>query len=692
MIIRRRALVAVALISSMSVAPLVRAQSSSSVFEIAQVEGSGWSVDGLRVTLDLEHADGPALTINARAIDLLGKPDLFGDLVVRCHAITLNKLAVTCKNGHYSFSYAGETKAGGLSLAYHAPTRALTFTLPQHGPAGGQLTATITDLEGYAGLIVRGQGLAVARLTPYLRDVLAHFDPTERNLELADGELDFEVAVDNNGGPQIRAHLELANFAFSNSSGRLASEALALKFSVQARANEAAGDWRGGLSFALDHGGLYAEPFYLDLEGYPLTLSADFIYDRAQATVSLPRFDATQSGVLSVAGHLRGSATHRLEELVVDIEQIAFPAAYETWLAGLMVGTPLASLDTTGSAKGHFEMRADVPHALRVELDAINVEDIDGRFALYGLAGEIHWSLNNTELSSSVLNASGGFVYGVGFDPIALELGIAGAAIDLLAPARVPLLGGALNIKTFSLRDYGSDDVVLGFEAELEPIDLGQLTVALNWPAFAGTLSGRLPLLRYSKGVVTVGGNLEARAFDGDISIERLRIEQPLGIVPAISAAIRLRNLDLGQVTEVVPFGAVSGRLDGDIEDLRVLKGEPVSFDARFRTPADDDSRHRLSQRAVDTISRVAGGGAVLSTTFLSVFKHFAYDKLGLSCRLENDICHMDGVEQSDEGYYIVKGALLPRVDLIGRVRQVQWSRLMSQLERALNEGEFRVE
>jgi hypothetical protein len=692
MIIKRCAFIAVALISSMTVAALAMAQNSSSLFEIAQIEGAGWSVDGLGVALDLEHADGPALTINARAIGLLGKPNLLGDLVVRCRAIALNKLAVTCENGHYSFSYAGEIKTGRLSLTYHARTRALTFTMPQHGPAGGQLTVTITDLDGYAGLTVQGQSLAVARLAPYLRDVLAHFDPTERDLELADGELDFEVQVDNSADPQMRARLELANFAFSNSSGRLASEALALKFSVQARADEASGDWRGALSFALDRGGLYAEPFYLDLEGYPLKLSADFIYDPAQATLSLPRFDAAQSGVLAAAGHLHGSVTHRFEEFVVDIEKIAFPAAYETWLAGLMVGTPLASLDTTGSAQGHFEMRADVPHALRIELDDINIEDIDGRFALYGLAGEIHWSHNNAELSSSQLNAAGGFVYGAGFDAIGLELGIAGAAIDLLAPARVPLLGGALNIKTFSLRDYGSDDLVLGFEAELEPIDLGQLTVALNWPAFSGTLSGRLPLLRYSKGVVTVGGNLEARAFDGDISIERLRIEQPLGIVPAISAAIRLRNLDLAQVTEVVPFGAVSGRLDGDIDDLRLLKGEPVSFDARFRTPADDDSRHRLSQRAVDTISRVAGGGAVLSTTFLSVFKHFAYDKLGLSCRLENDICHMDGVEQSDEGYYIVKGALLPRVDLIGRVRQVQWSRLMSQLERALNEGEFKIE
>ncbi|MEQ8664036.1 MAG: hypothetical protein RLW62_24730, partial [Gammaproteobacteria bacterium] len=323
----------------------------------------------------------------------------------------------------------------------------------------------------------------------------------------------------------------------------------------------------------------------------------------------------------------------------------------------------------------------------------LNLEDRDGRLALYGLDGEIHWAANGAALAATEVSVDGGYFYGAGFDATTLVLGIAGEAVDLLEPVRIPLLGGALTIEQFTLRDYGSDELALGLEATLEPIDLGQLTLALEWPAFAGTLSGRLPLLTYRDGVVTLGGDLEARAFDGDVTISKLRIARPLGLVPEIEADIRMRNLDLAQITEVVPFGRVTGRLDVDIEDLRMLKGEPVRFDARIRTPPDDDSRHLLSQRAVDTISRVAGGGgAVLSTTFLRVFENFAYDRLGISCRLENDVCHMDGIAPADEGYYIVKGALLPRVDLIGHVRRVHWSRLMAQLEQALAEGEFRIE
>ena len=72
---------------------------------------------------------------------------------------------------------------------------------------------------------------------------------------------------------------------------------------------------------------------------------------------------------------------------------------------------------------------------------------------------------------------------------------------------------------------------------------------ALDWPPFAGTLGGRLPLLTYQHGLVTVGGTLEASAFDGSVQVAGLRITNPLGLVPEIEADIHLRSLDLEQVT-----------------------------------------------------------------------------------------------------------------------------------------------
>ena len=46
----------------------------------------------------------------------------------------------------------------------------------------------------------------------------------------------------------------------------------------------------------------------------------------------------------------------------------------------------------------------------------------------------------------------------------------------------------------------------------------------------------------------------------------------------------------------------------------------PVKFDAWFGTPENDNSRHRISQTAVDNLTRVGNGTSnVLSKTFLKI-------------------------------------------------------------------------
>ena len=67
--------------------------------------------------------------------------------------------------------------------------------------------------------------------------------------------------------------------------------------------------------------------------------------------------------------------------------------------------------------------------------------------------------------------------------------------------------------------------------------------------------------------------------------------------------------------------------------------------------------------------------------TFGRFFEEFNYDRLGLSCRLERDVCVMDGVAPAPNGgYYLVKGKGVPRIDVIGGARRVDWPRLLQQL------------
>jgi hypothetical protein len=138
-------------------------------------------------------------------------------------------------------------------------------------------------------------------------------------------------------------------------------------------------------------------------------------------------------------------------------------------------------------------------------------------------------------------------------------------------------------------------------------------------------------------------------------------------------------------VTRTFEFGTITGRLSGYVSDLETFGWMPEAFDAALFTPPGDESRHRISQRAVTNLSSIGGGSgggvaAALQGGFLRFFDDFRYDRLGLSCRLANDVCVMGGVLPAPGGYYIVKGSGLPRIDVIGSQTRVAWTTLVRQL------------
>ena len=157
----------------------------------------------------------------------------------------------------------------------------------------------------------------------------------------------------------------------------------------------------------------------------------------------------------------------------------------------------------------------------------------------------------------------------------------------------------------------------------------------------------------------------------------------------------RADNIDLETLTRAFSFGRIEGRLDGRIDGLQLESWRPVAFDAVLATPEDDNSRHRISQKAVDNISSIGGGGVggALSRSFLRFFKDFPYDRLGIRCRLERGICDMGGVAAAPQGYYLVKGRLIPpRLDVIGYADRVNWDTLIAQIMAVTARQEVRVE
>ena len=667
---------------------------------VDSVTGAGWSADGIE--LRILPGDGSGDIAASVRVERLRLPEPVGelrDVTLRCDTVAIATAA------------AGYRCERGRALARRSPLDPEAFSLAaSYRPADGRLILESPDLP-WQGMTLRvsaqladdgwtaaveGADLDAATVYGALAATasMTSTATTVPELEIAAGTAGFRLRARGEDGGAIRidSRITLRDLSLANTSGSLAAEGLDVTLEAQARMPEPGGRLDYTATLTADAGEAYVEPAYFNLSASPLTLASTGGLDLAGGPVRIDSFLLDHRDVLAASGEavLRRGEEPAVARADVEIADAVFPGVYTTYLQGFLTGTPLAKLETRGRVSGRVRLDDGGVAALDLALDDLHADDADGRLAIYGARGRIAWDVApDAAPVSSRLVWDGGFVYDAGFGAGTAAFSSTPDRITLQETLRLPVLDGALVVETFAASGLSGDEPAVEFDARLEPVSLAGITTALGWPALPGKLSGELPLLSVSEGAVTLGGSLVARVFDGTARISELRIEQPFGANRRTSAEVALDNLDLALVTDVFTFGRITGRLDGAIRGLEMLQGRPVAFDARFYTPADDDSPHRISRRALSNISEIAGSGtAALSAGFLGLFEEFRYDSLGIRCVLEGDICSMSGVQPAQQGYYLVKGSGLPRIDVIGHSRQVNWPRLVAQITEALKSRE----
>ena len=175
------------------------------------------------------------------------------------------------------------------------------------------------------------------------------------------------------------------------------------------------------------------------------------------------------------------------------------------------------------------------------------------------------------------------------------------------------------------------------------------LSRAFGWPELTGQLVGHIPGLTYRNRVLSVEGDLAASVFDGTIVGRGFRLQDPLGPWPRMFADVTARRLDLSLVTRTFAIGSITGpaRRGHQRPGAVQLVAGGVRCAAVFH--AGRQSKKLISQKAVTSISNVGGGGggvtAALQSGVLRFFDDFRYDRLGIACQLENEVCLMSGIE-----------------------------------------------
>lgn len=554
-----------------------------------------------------------------------------------------------------------------LSLPAHAINRIDIHVGEIRHPAAviQNLSATL-DVEG------RWQGMAGFKQGDWAQLAKEAALPVAVSKGVVDGKAEFSGT-----GTQLRQLKLSANVrdvAFSDAAGLHAGEKVGGRVNLEALRAGERWQWQGSLDWP--DGEVFWQPLYFPAGGHALKARGWLSHEMLEVEEGSAELGGI--GLLTFRGSLK-LADKAMANLELSGRSLQAGKGYELLAKPFLEKTLLGNLEVAGNADMSASVAGGQIKAFSVALHDFDIEDKSGHFAFYKVNAEVPWTFDS--VSQAKVRFAGGRVLNLTLGSAALAAELNG--LSLTTPEwRIPLLDGELVLRDVSLAQ------VAGqwhghLAAKLSSVSMGEFSHALGWPRMEGKLAATVPLVTYTNCRLAMDGAMQFDVFDGQVTVGKLSMQNPLGLASRLNADIAMRNLDLDMLTRTFSFGAMSGRLDGDVNGLELSSWKPVKFDAGFRSSPGNYPK-KISQRAVENISALGGAGAAaaIQRSFLRFLNDFNYGKIGLSCKLRNGVCAMDGVEPAQSGYVIVKGSSIPAITVLGYNRSVSWGELLERVQR----------
>jgi hypothetical protein len=671
------------------------------VIESAHIALAGTlEIHQLRAVFGLGSGAELALRANAAQVRLASGATTLTGLALDCRSFDWRSAHYRCRNGQVSTALSS-TKSiakvpglksvnAALDASYDGTTQRLELSSNRLEFAGG-----IWKLSGH--WQPRAWQLSTSSPDTDVANWINWLQPFWQ--PPADLSFTGRVAVNVDAdGHELQLHAAAIRARFSalnlqNTDGTVATEKLALLVEASLSGDIAAP--AGTVRIGGTSGQALLGPVFLDLSAQPVSLSAEVRVQNALLLVSA--FELNQRDLLQATGtaEIGREPTAHLQQADIKLSNVRFPAAFASYLQLALATTNFGAVETRGVASAQLTVRNGELTRVDATLDGLDLVDRARELQVMGMRGAIHWSGSGAPAPAiSALTWQQLRVTSLEGAASEVQLVAHGTSLTLASPARIAIFDGALAVQRFESAQLGSDAVSLGFDATIEPISMQKLSVAFGWPPMAGTLSGRIPGIAFRNGVLNVAGDIVASVFDGQVTVSKLQLRNLLSRFPRLTAEVAARRLDLEQITRTFPVGTITGRLDAEVRGLELFDWSPIAFDAELYSTSGDKTRHRISQKAVDSIARLGGGGGLgsaLQSGFLRFFDDFGYDRIGLRCQLRNDVCLMSGIDKGGGTYYMVKGGGIPRIDVVGNAGRVAWTQLVSQVSAALKSNDLVV-
>ncbi len=674
--------------------------------ELGTLELPGGAAGNVRAHLRWDSANRMQLTLSLGEVRAGDRR--LQDLLLACEEALWTEAELSCTGGRLGL--AGEpplTVIDGIDIRYRTADGEMRIESRAARVGGGTADIAISGIAGHWRGRVQTRAMDLAALEPLLDRLQM---APEGYADLA-GKLDVRCDFEAAAGRLVSAGILVDGNALSFAGRHIADKAdLHLESRLAQRGETAivtgSAELRSGAVY-IEPGwstGEYTPGITLEAAAEPVTARWALRHDDESGTLQIDEFELAQPGVATLAldGGVALAPDTQSPELHLRVNGADMRQLYEQHVKSHCAHIPaLCGMEFEGRVDLAATWGGEGITDMDLRFHGVYADDDRQRFRIAALNGDLVLTSGGSAIASTLKWASAGWRR-LDFGPGSVGMSSSHRAIKVTHWSDVEILGGTFKVDMLEIANVGTGNFGVDIEGVLTPIPMQEFSQAMGWPIMNGTLSGVIPGLKYRRGLLALDGDLLVRVFDGSVVVRGLRIENPFGQSPVLMTDMDVKNIDLEQLTGAFAFGRIEGTLEGEVRGLRLENWQPAAFDGYLQNPADDDRRHRISQKAVDNLSAIGGGGigGALSRGFLSIFKEYSYDRLGLHCRLSNGVCAMKGVAPAENGFYIVtRGGLLPpwidvkgSGNVLGDGRYgVAWSDILLGFKR-INSGQMRLQ
>jgi len=225
----------------------------------------------------------------------------------------------------------------------------------------------------------------------------------------------------------------------------------------------------------------------------------------------------------------------------------------------------------------------------------------------------------------------------------------------------VPIFDGTIDIKNLSVKNIINSDrkIELGFQ--LYNISLEALTTTYKLTPFEGILSSSVMTFQQQEQKLHSDDEINIKLFGGEITISDLTLNNFLKSMTEIGFSAKVKHLNLGKMSNTYrEWGNITGIINGNIEDFKIVAGEPSGFEIEMKTEKYPGIKQTVSTKFLKNF--VPGIGKVLDKVG---FTNYKYAVMGLHARLENDYVKLRGAVRKGGKELFMKGAGMKRLEIV---------------------------